>query len=93
MFTTTPMRKLDAPLRARVIARDRRNKVVEITVECQDGEEDEVAGAIRESGGVVLDVIATFHIVAAEIRVGSLLTVAKMRQVREINLARTYMPA
>ncbi len=93
MFTTKPLRKLDAPLRARVVAGERLNRLVEITVECHDGGEDEVAEAIRSSGGVVLDVIPSFHIVAAEVRIGSILKLAKLRKVREVNLARNYMPA
>lgn len=93
MFTTTPMRKLDAPLRACVVAGERPSKLVEITVECRDGAEEEVAEAIREAGGAVLDVIPTFHIVAAEIRVGALLKLARSKKVLEVNLARNYMPA
>ncbi len=96
MFGLNPLRKLDAHLRARLsrieLLEDRRESV-SVIVECRKGREEAVACFIRHEGGEVLDIIAPFHIVAADLPIDSIERVAKRFNVREINLSISYVIA
>ncbi len=96
MFRQNPMRKLDAHLRTRLsrieLAEDR-HEFVSVIIECRKGREEDVGNVVRHEGGQVLDIIAPFRIVAAELPIDCIERVATQFSVREINLSVPYVIA
>jgi hypothetical protein len=96
MFRLNPLRKLDAHLQARlnrVELADDKHESVSVILECRKGSEEAVAGFVRHEGGEVLDIIASFHLVAAELPIDRIERVARRFSVREINLSVPYIIA